>query len=64
MENSEDDKAWRSSILYLTENAVALYKSTFDALDGKSANFVVKRLDGTAEYEKLFHMYDRFWQRR
>ena len=50
---SEDDKAWRSSILYLTENAVALYKSTSVALEGKSADFVVKRLDGMVEYEKL-----------
>jgi len=50
---SEDDKAWRSSILYLTENAEALYKSTSDALEGISANFVVRRLDGMVEYEKL-----------
>jgi len=53
MRLNEDDKAWRSSILYLTENAVALYKSTFDALEGKSANFVVKRLDGMVGYRKL-----------
>ncbi len=50
---SEDDKSWKSSILYLTENAVTLYKSTSDALKGLSANFVVRRLDGMVEYEKL-----------
>jgi serine/threonine protein kinase len=50
---SEEEENWRSNILYLTENAMALYKSTFDALEGVSADFEVKRLDGMVEYEHL-----------
>lgn len=48
-----EDKLWRKNILYLVENVAALYKSTTAALDGKSADFVVRRLDGMVEYEKL-----------
>lgn len=50
---NEDDKAWRSSILYLAENTLFLYKSTTEALESKSADFVVRRLDGMVEYERV-----------
>ncbi|MFD2159876.1 serine/threonine-protein kinase [Rubritalea tangerina] len=56
---SESDKAWRESTLYLTQSVVNLYRATFEALDGKSAEFEVRRLDGMEEYSKILGVEEK-----
>ena len=50
---SEEDKVWVGNTLFITKPVADLYDVTFNALKGKSANFVVRRRDGMVEYERV-----------
>lgn len=47
------DEKWKTNTLFITKPVADLYEVTFKALEGKSADFVIRRRDGMVEYEKV-----------
>lgn len=48
-----EDEAWKSKQLYVSETIQSLYAATFEALDGKSADFAIYSFDGENSYTRL-----------